>query len=412
MTLIEPSSSRRTSVRRTSIRLIPVLAVAAALAACSSGPARKTIDGHPPIQGGYKIGVPYQINGIWYYPKEDFTYDKEGLASWYGHPFHGRKTASGEVYDMWAMTAAHKTLPMPSLVEVTNLENGRKLRLRINDRGPFVSKRIIDLSRGAARELGAEKGGVVRVRVRVLTEESRYVAELAKARRTQEATAFARRILTGGNGVPRETAPVAVAEKTPESGPIQSNARNGTTPQPLVGTPTQSGTTQPVSSQPARTRAPKPTLASRGSGKRSWLKSEDLKPKAGIKSGNSPVSGTTPKSLEPSSRQAVPRVREAARPPVSTGSRRAAAPTTRASATMASGRYYVQAGSFRTMERARRLRTQLASVGPVRIVPAIVRGTQYYRVQVGPAATGEQGSRLLDRVQQAGVSNARVVRDR
>ncbi|RZJ86955.1 MAG: septal ring lytic transglycosylase RlpA family protein, partial [Brevundimonas sp.] len=89
-----------------------------------------------------------------------------GLASWYGDAFNGRPTATGERFDMNALTAAHKTLPLPALVEVTNVENGRRVVLRVNDRGPFVDDRIIDLSRGAATELGLISRGVGRVRVR------------------------------------------------------------------------------------------------------------------------------------------------------------------------------------------------------------------------------------------------------
>ena len=114
--------------------------MALALGACSTSSGNKTAGGQAAVQGGYKIGVPYQIEGKWYYPKENFDYDRVGIASWYGNPFHGKAAASGERYDMWALTAAHKTLPMPSMVEVTNLENGRKARLRINDRGPFVDE--------------------------------------------------------------------------------------------------------------------------------------------------------------------------------------------------------------------------------------------------------------------------------
>jgi rare lipoprotein A len=91
-----------------------------------------------------------------------------GTASWYGEPFHGRATASGEIYDMNGVSAAHKTLPLGTLVEVVNLDNGRRLEVRINDRGPFVRGRIIDLSRGAASELGMVNAGLARVRVRVL----------------------------------------------------------------------------------------------------------------------------------------------------------------------------------------------------------------------------------------------------
>ncbi len=119
-------------------------------------------------KGQYKVGKPYNINGKWYYPKVDHDYDKTGLASWYGPNFHNKLTANGEVFDQWAVSAAHKTLPMPSMVRVTNLENGRSIVLRINDRGPFVDDRIIDLSREAARLLGMEKQGVAQVRVNVM----------------------------------------------------------------------------------------------------------------------------------------------------------------------------------------------------------------------------------------------------
>lgn len=111
---------------------------------------------------------PYQIRGRWYHPAEQPNYQETGLASWYGDAFHGRPTATGEIFDMNAMTAAHKTLPLPGLVEVTNLANGRTVILRVNDRGPFVDGRIIDLSRGAASELGLLNQGVGEVRVRYL----------------------------------------------------------------------------------------------------------------------------------------------------------------------------------------------------------------------------------------------------
>ena len=115
---------------------------------------------------GQKVGKPYQINGVWYVPREQPDYDQVGVASWYGEAFHNKTTAIGEPFDMYAVTAAHTTLPLPSIVEVTNLENGRRLRVRVNDRGPFVGNRIIDLSREGARQLGYEQRGLARVRVR------------------------------------------------------------------------------------------------------------------------------------------------------------------------------------------------------------------------------------------------------
>lgn len=113
-----------------------------------------------------KVGKPYQVAGVWYYPADDRGYDQLGFASWYGDQFHGAPTANGEIFDMGNVGAAHKTLPLPSYVEVTSLDTGRTILVRINDRGPFVTNRIIDLSRRAAQLLGTERLGVARVRVR------------------------------------------------------------------------------------------------------------------------------------------------------------------------------------------------------------------------------------------------------
>ncbi len=124
--------------------------------------------------GVYKVGTPYQIAGDWYYPKEDTAYDNRGTASWYGPNFQGRRTANGEIFDMNLLTAAHPTLPMPVMVEVTNLENGRKLIVRVNDRGPFKKNREIDLSKRAAELLGFQQKGTAYVRVRYLKKAALY----------------------------------------------------------------------------------------------------------------------------------------------------------------------------------------------------------------------------------------------
>ncbi len=128
------------------------------------------------LPGTYKVGNPYQINGVWYYPAEDFNYDETGIASWYGPGFHAKTTANGETFDQNDVTAAHRTLPMPSLVRVTNLDNGRVLTVRVNDRGPYAQGRILDLSRRSAQLLGFEGKGTARVRVQILPEESRQLA--------------------------------------------------------------------------------------------------------------------------------------------------------------------------------------------------------------------------------------------
>src|SRR5260221_4804660 len=131
-------------------------------------------------KGIYKVGKPYQIDGAWYYPAEDWNYNETGIASWYGEAFHGKDTANGESFDLNAITAAHRTLPMPTIVEVTNLENGRTLQVRVNDRGPYARGRIIDLSRRSAQLLGFEGQGTAKVRVKILVPESIQVASLAR----------------------------------------------------------------------------------------------------------------------------------------------------------------------------------------------------------------------------------------
>lgn len=110
-------------------------------------------------------GPPYQVDGKWYVPAHEPNYDEVGIASWYGPTFHGKDSASGEPFDENAMTAAHPTLPIPSLVRVTNLDNGRSVVVRLNDRGPFVDDRIIDLSKAAAGSLDMHGPGTARVRV-------------------------------------------------------------------------------------------------------------------------------------------------------------------------------------------------------------------------------------------------------
>lgn len=155
-----------------SIRIALILLAGASVTACVTPRYPSRADGvgaAPPVgQGAYKVGKPYQVNGVWYVPREQPNYDQRGVASWYGPQFHMKATANGETFDMNNVSAAHTTLPLPSMVEVTNLDNGRKLVVRVNDRGPFANNRIIDLSREAARQLGYDRAGLANVRVRYL----------------------------------------------------------------------------------------------------------------------------------------------------------------------------------------------------------------------------------------------------
>jgi rare lipoprotein A len=142
-------------------------------------------------QGLFKVGKPYEVQGRWYYPTETYSFEETGIASWYGAEFHGRRTANGEVFDKNELTGAHRTLQLPSLVRVTNLENGRSTVLRINDRGPFSRGRVLDVTEAAAQALGFRGQGTARVKLQVLGEESRKIADAARrgldTRRTEVA---------------------------------------------------------------------------------------------------------------------------------------------------------------------------------------------------------------------------------
>ncbi len=215
-------SYRPLAAHRCGSGLIGILVGTLILAACSSVELASHIAAvsGPQGDGIYKVGQPYQINGIWYHPEEDFNYDKVGVASWYGPGFDGQLTANGEIYDQNALTAAHPTLQMPSLVRVVNLENGRSVVVRINDRGPFARDRIIDVSHRAAELLGFLDQGTARVRVQVLTQESYAIA--VEARGGADGPVVAAR--------PRETVQVA-SLATPVA------ATSAPTPVPVVEAP-------------------------------------------------------------------------------------------------------------------------------------------------------------------------------
>ena len=162
------------------IRLVGLAAGCLALANCSGGmsgkldpkygvstSSRVVEPGAPVPKGGgvYRVGKPYTIAGREYVPQEDVNYSAVGMASWYGDDFHGRYTANGEIFDMNSLSAAHPTLPLPSYVRVTNLANHHSIVVRVNDRGPYVGDRVIDVSVKTAKLLGFYGNGLTKVKV-------------------------------------------------------------------------------------------------------------------------------------------------------------------------------------------------------------------------------------------------------
>ncbi len=166
--------------RTLALRVAAGLGAAAILVACSTTrlpDAPKTIGSTVKANPHYKVGAPYKIDGRWYTPKVDKAHEEIGVASWYGDAFHGKLTANGEIFDKKRISAAHRTLPMPTIAEVENLENGRVIRVRVNDRGPFARDRVIDLSHAAADALGFTAQGTAKVRVRYIADAN--LADLA-----------------------------------------------------------------------------------------------------------------------------------------------------------------------------------------------------------------------------------------
>jgi rare lipoprotein A len=223
--------------------LLGALALAPLLAGCNTArmvqAAGQQSSGGPDSipQTRYIVGVPYRINGTWYYPEENFSYDRTGIGSYYGGErsgvdFHGRLTANGEVYDMNGMTAAHNTLPLPTLVRVTNLDNGRSIVVRVNDRGPFVNNRIIDLSRRGAQLLGYERSGTAQVRVQVLGDESRRLRDALLAGQPPPADLMAQvQGLSGQGTSPQAQAQGATPPQPPDVAAL-APAPEPSSPQP------------------------------------------------------------------------------------------------------------------------------------------------------------------------------------
>jgi rare lipoprotein A len=336
------------------VRLAVLGVTIAGLAGCSSPPPPKAPAAAPapaepkPTPGGsYKVGNPYQIDGVWYYPRVDYSYNETGIASWYGPGFHTKITANGESYNENELTAAHQTLPMPSLVRVTNLENGRSIVVRINDRGPFVSGRIIDMSRRGAQLLGFDQQGTAKVRVEVLAEESRAIAAAAMNAASQVAG-----VSPDGGPVPQAAPrPSVTVESTPLAPPAGTKAAPGSAIPPRVAQATPA---------PARTIAAPTSLA-----------------------------GTT---TEDGRFLPAPVVEQRALP---------AKP----------GKIYIQAGAFASYDNANRLRAKLNSIAPTNLSNAMVNGTQYFRVRVGPFDQVERADQVLAQVLQAGTSEAKIIVD-
>lgn len=347
----------------------------------SSGSPRQGADG---ASGGYyKVGTPYQVSGVWYYPKEDFGYKEIGVASWYGPDFHNGITANGELYDMHGLTAAHRTLPLPSIVRVTNLQNGRSLVLRVNDRGPFVNNRIIDVSMRAAQLLGFKDTGTTQVQVEILPEESKALRDELQA---------------GAPTGAREQIDVSI---TQEAASLESVPVQGIRPAPPKDLSASPDYPRLANPRPGLAATDAPLIASAAAAPSSpyndW--DEDLSKAQAEKAYTPPA----PPKKAPAPKKAAAKPAEK---PVKPKASANVVPMT----DVAPG-YYVQVGAFGSIENANKMRERVSRFGSVVTTPVSVNGKTLYRVRLGPS-NAQKALETMDRVTSAGFSGARLVEEK
>jgi rare lipoprotein A len=411
-------------------RLALVLMAGASLAACSTlttpqysirdgghGVARGGAPGgsqgsgvRPPSDpGAHGTNAPYQVAGIWYVPHEQPHYDETGIASWYGDAFNMKATANGEVFDMNQFSAAHTTLPLPSLVEVTNLDNGRKLVVRVNDRGPFVGGRVIDLSHAAAAELGYDRAGTAHVRVKYVGPaplagpEAGVRYAKASPPPAYGAPAYASPLraasyASGGLSASRPADEEIFGQDTPTAGAITPAVAK---PAP-VGSSALTPLPAAVSSR-AAVDVPTPPPPSRAAAEPSSRLSRDAF-----------VSNVVARRVQPVSQRAslAAMTGEDSSGPVLV----AAASTPAASLPAAASRapsakaYSIQAGAFSDQDRAKRAAAQLASTGTVKVEPFERSGVTLYRVYLAGLSDEAEAHAVRDKVAAIGFTDARVVR--
>lgn len=363
---------------------LALLALALALTACSGAP-------KPPAPG-VKVGKPYSINGETYYPEYDPHYDRTGTASWYGPGFHGKPTANGERFDQEELTAAHPTLPMPSLVRVTNLQNGRSEIIRVNDRGPFKSNRLIDLSSASAKALGVS--GLAKVRVQYLKEETEQYwaemhvpkADIAFAANDPYAPDEAAEAGRGGLDGQQIAADAEVAPQVKSAAPITSVARTELDPQEMKFRPiaprffiigeAEAAEPQTVHltdtrGKPAGLRAPQPEAEE----ERIDTSSEAFESKDSAPEEASPSAGKAPASASEG------------------------------------GQWFIQAGSFSSEANAKKLSARLKNIAAVEQRPVAIGGQTWHRVRAGPFASRDKAERVLEKTVSEGATGAHIVHD-
>lgn len=378
-------------------RIIGLVVFCTMLAAC----------GQQPGVPGMKIGKPYVVDGTTYYPSYNDSYDRIGQASWYGPGFHGKYTANGEVFNQNDLTAAHPTLPMPSLVRVTNLETGKSLIVRINDRGPFKRNRIIDLSRASAQELGIRS--TARVRVQFLKDETeKYITSLQSpssinmAKINEDAQERAKQVET--------------AQAQPPSGQIVESTVSETHAGQTVtdAAPVLTVSSGELSNPPAN----KPITVADNAPLPHAKKITLVKEAVADDNVEQPTADTAQNEPADSNIKFNPNETEtdvdapAEKPePVKThktaAAKKPAAKPVDEAAPSASGHFIIQAGAYASEENAKKLVARMA--GTKAVINKVETGDKtWWRVHVGPFDDRQEAEEALEKVHKSGAPDAKI----
>lgn len=378
-----------------------IAALVLLLTACT-GTGRPTYSGHEESTEGVpgfvngkkvsphvKLGQSYTVDGETYVPRNQPDYVEEGLASWYGPGFHGGKTANGEVFDKYELTAAHRTLPLPSIVRVTLLSTGKQVVVRVNDRGPFARSRIIDLSRAAADKIGLVQAGVGKVRVEYMKPESERFAELLSQGRDPKSIDIASEVLN-----------YQAPEKTQYA---RSDVRVS---------PKGSGWDHfnPVASA----QAGEPEMAEAPAAAEDADENEDKEqpiadnsmaaPVGEVSSSDLSLNASSPFNAMADSKPVEQKMAILAPASTNPQPQKPAAPPREA--------YYVQLGAFLKVENAEHTRDQFAKIDKVEIIQKPnARGQMLYHVRMGPYASQREGGLSLNKVAKAGKADARIIHE-
>lgn len=344
------------------------------ISACSSGRVSQPISDSDHTV--FKVGTPYSIDGRRYVPQESYNFVETGIASWYGPNFHGKATANGEVFDMYDMTAAHRTLQIPSIVRVTNLENGRSVKLRVNDRGPFKKNRVIDVSMRGAELLGFKGQGTARVKVEIMPLESKIVAAAAKERQRIDVDKAVR------------LADIQRAGGQNRTQVAQGNLQK----QDLV-------------------LFPQTTNANRVAGNPNLKEPLAIMPKQQFdQQQGKPVSLIKISELETLNSQAEPFQNMTTIKPVKV---QKIGNETVDIMPVPETNLYIQAGAFSNLGNAQRLADRLRVYGNTGLSEIAVNGTKLYRVRIGPLSSTEQADLMLNRVwNEMDLKDARIIVDK